>query len=120
MVLPGDANLDGFVDGDDVNILALNWNLTDRLFVDGDANGDGVVDGLDFSLLSSNYGITRQSLTMEGDLDGDWDVDDDDINVIALNGGMTGATRADGDSQVTEADLDLAHAQLGRFMTVVS
>lgn len=53
--IPGDANLDGVVDGLDIGLLvagfgeASSWGL-------GDFNGDGVVDGLDIGILVSTFG----------------------------------------------------------------
>lgn len=64
--IPGDANVDGKVDGSDVTILADNWqagvsggdsNVTWEM---GDFNGDGKVDGSDVTILADNwqYGVT--------------------------------------------------------------
>jgi hypothetical protein len=123
-LMPGDANLDGVVDSTDYNILSLNYTGVNRLFTQADFNGDGVVNGLDFSLLGNNYNVNRTSLDLKGDFDGDWDVDEDDLMVIADNALMTGATWADGDlngdGSVTMDDLDLAMAQYGSELTVVS
>ena len=55
--LPGDANGDGTVDINDLNIV-LNSMRTGAAgtWADGDFNGDGVVDISDFNLLLSYYG----------------------------------------------------------------
>ena len=60
---PGDANLDGRVDGSDVTILADNWQYgvgsPPKDWSDGDFNGDGKVDGSDVTILAMNwqYGV---------------------------------------------------------------
>ena len=49
--LPGDANLDGNVDGRDFNLWMRNRFQAERkLWTDGDFNGDGSVDGSDFNI----------------------------------------------------------------------
>ncbi|MCA9263946.1 MAG: tandem-95 repeat protein [Planctomycetales bacterium] len=53
--LPGDANLDGVVDGSDFN----RWNAHKFVdcgfsWADGDFTGDGVVDGSDFNVWNAN------------------------------------------------------------------
>lgn len=53
-MLPGDANLDGIVDGLDF----ITWNehkfTTSDAYCSGDFNADGVVDGLDFIVWNDN------------------------------------------------------------------
>jgi autotransporter-associated beta strand protein len=56
--LGGDANLDGVVNTDDFNALALNFNASGKLWTDGDANYDGIVNALDFNQLATNFGAT--------------------------------------------------------------
>jgi len=47
-VLPGDANLDGSVDGTDLNIVLSNYGVTSGgTWFTGDFNGDGAIDGTD-------------------------------------------------------------------------
>ena len=58
--LPGDANLDGKVDGSDLTILACNWqtgviNTQYATWSMGDFNGDGKVDGSDVTILAANW-----------------------------------------------------------------
>ena len=58
--LPGDANLDGRVDGSDVTILAGNWQFGvdgngTATWAMGDFNGDGKVDGSDVTILAANW-----------------------------------------------------------------
>jgi len=56
--LAADFDLDGDVDGFDVNILAANFGMSGMRFCQGDANGDGTVDGLDVDVLASSFGQT--------------------------------------------------------------
>jgi autotransporter-associated beta strand protein len=53
--LLGDANLDGFVNGEDFTILASNFNQPVTGWDQGDFNYDGYVNGEDFTLLASNF-----------------------------------------------------------------
>ncbi|MBN2022845.1 MAG: PEP-CTERM sorting domain-containing protein [Pirellulales bacterium] len=54
--LPGDANNDGAVDGEDAAILAANWLLGVAGGEDaGDFNTDGTVDDLDLAILAANW-----------------------------------------------------------------
>jgi hypothetical protein len=53
--LPGDINLDGQVDGLDLNILGQNWQGIGTVWATGDLNGDGTTDGLDLNILGSNW-----------------------------------------------------------------
>lgn len=55
--LPGDANLDGTVDGADLSILASNFGAGGG-WVFGNYNGDAGIDGADLSILSSNFGAS--------------------------------------------------------------
>ena len=59
--LPGDANLDGSVDGTDLNTVLSNYGVTSGpTWAMGDFNGDGAVDGTDLNIVLSNYGATHQ------------------------------------------------------------
>ena len=70
--LPGDANLDGVVDGSDFN----TWNehrFSDcgRSWSDGEFSGDGLVDASDFNIWSSNrFQSGLAAATGAGDADG--------------------------------------------------
>ena len=62
LVIPGDANNDGKVDGSDVTILAGNWqagvgnpNPQAITWGMGDFNHDGQVDGSDVTILAGNW-----------------------------------------------------------------
>ena len=61
-LLPGDVNLDGTVDVQDLAILAANYrkNVTGG-WMQGDFNNDGVVDVQDLALLAANYRRTQAS-----------------------------------------------------------
>jgi hypothetical protein len=48
--LPGDANLDGFVDGTDFGIWNANKFTTNSAWCSGDFNTDGFIDGSDFGI----------------------------------------------------------------------
>ena len=56
--MPGDANLDGAVNGTDLNIVLSNYNQTGMDWYHGDFNGDGAVDGADLNIVLSNYNQT--------------------------------------------------------------
>ena len=61
-LLPGDINLDGTVNVQDLAILAANYrkNVTGG-WMQGDFNNDGVVDVQDLALLAANYRRTQAS-----------------------------------------------------------
>lgn len=52
--LPGDANLDGFVDGSDFNLWNSHKFSAISAWCSGDFNADGAIDGSDFNLWNSN------------------------------------------------------------------
>jgi len=59
-VVPGDANIDGIVNGQDMALVASNWLETPAngqagQSLPGDANGDGIVNGQDIALIASNW-----------------------------------------------------------------
>lgn len=56
--IPGDANLDGAVDGLDAAILALNWQIpSGACWSQGDFDANGTVDGADATILAANWRI---------------------------------------------------------------
>jgi glycosidase len=57
---PGDANLDGAVNGSDFALLAGNFGRAGRGWSLGNFNGDSLVDGSDFALLAGNFGFQAQ------------------------------------------------------------
>jgi len=54
-LLPGDANRDGSVNGNDFSLLALNFNNPDGSWDQGDFVPGAAVDGNDFSALALNF-----------------------------------------------------------------
>jgi hypothetical protein len=63
--LPGDANLDGFVNAADLNALALNWRNSVSGWSVGDFNADSHVDAADLNLLALNWRRSSQILVPE-------------------------------------------------------
>ncbi|MBX7072168.1 MAG: hypothetical protein K1X71_03390 [Pirellulales bacterium] len=55
LVLKGDANGNGIVDGADYTIWADHFQQSPQPFWHGDFNGDGVVDGADYTLWADNF-----------------------------------------------------------------
>ena len=53
--LYGDANMDGAVNGADLNIVLSNYNQTGAIWGMGDFNYDGAVNGADLNIVLSNY-----------------------------------------------------------------
>ena len=53
--LCGDANLDGVVNGADLNVVLSNYNKTGMYWSQGDFNYDGTVNGADLNEVLSNY-----------------------------------------------------------------
>ena len=54
-IIPGDANLDGFVNAVDLNIVALGWQQTVGGWVDGDFNNDLLVNAVDLNTIALNW-----------------------------------------------------------------
>ena len=54
MAIPGDANLDGFVDASDFNVWNANKFTNDQVWCAGDFNHDGSTDGSDFNIWNEN------------------------------------------------------------------
>src|SRR5207248_11086633 len=55
----GDANVDGFVNYLDFNILATHFGTSSgAVWLDGDFNFDGIVNALDFNALATNFGTS--------------------------------------------------------------
>ena len=53
--LYGDSNLDGTVNGADLNAVLANYNKTGGLWYQGDFNYDGTVNGADLNTVLANY-----------------------------------------------------------------
>jgi probable HAF family extracellular repeat protein len=56
--LPGDANLDGTVNGADLNIVLSNFDKTGMDWAQGDFLGNGTVNGADLNIVLSNFNQT--------------------------------------------------------------
>jgi hypothetical protein len=55
-VIPGDVNYDGFINGQDIALVASHWLQSgDAKSLQGDANYDGIVNGQDIALIASNW-----------------------------------------------------------------
>jgi formylglycine-generating enzyme required for sulfatase activity len=57
-VLPGDANLDGKVDINDLTIVLANYGQTGMTWAQGEFTGDGTVDINDLTIVLANYDQT--------------------------------------------------------------
>ena len=127
-LLPGDANLDGWVDSSDYMIWQSHY-AQDGGWVEGDFNGDGIVRSEDQAIFSQTYGLNYQAIWISCDMDQDFDVDQSDINFIFNNLGMEEPTFWDGDlnfdGEVDSDDLDIAlvqfmlHGENGLFLNAV-
>ena len=53
--LPGDANLDGRVDGQDLNVVGRNWRQNVTSWCSGEFTADGVIDARDLNELGLNW-----------------------------------------------------------------
>ena len=54
-LLPGDADLDGTVDINDLSIVLTNYNMTGMTWTQGEFIGDGTVDINDLTIVLANY-----------------------------------------------------------------
>ncbi len=52
----GDANADGKVNVVDLGILATNYGLSGKTWIEGDFNGDGIVNVVDLGILATHFG----------------------------------------------------------------
>ena len=58
---PGDANLDGRVDINDLTIVLTNYGQTGMVWSQGDFDNDGTVDINDLTIVLTNYGMTSSA-----------------------------------------------------------
>ena len=58
--LNGDADLNGTVNGADLNTVLSNYNKTGMSWSQGDFNYDGTVNGADLNTVLSNYNQCRE------------------------------------------------------------
>ena len=59
--LPGNVNLDGRVDVNDLTIVLTNFGKSGMAWNEGDLNGDGTVDVNDLTIVLSSFGQTAAS-----------------------------------------------------------
>ena len=65
-ILPGDADLNGTVNAEDLNIVGNNWLRSSvTSWCDGDFNIDGVVDAHDLNVLGLNWQTDVRSRTLD-------------------------------------------------------
>lgn len=57
--LPGDANINGLVNGQDLAILSANFGTSGQSVLQGDFSGDGQVNGQDLAILAANFGASN-------------------------------------------------------------
>ena len=117
LVLTGDANLNGTVDGTDVIAVQQNFgnvaNSPDGFsYLVGDANFDSIVDGTDLIAVQQSFGqIAALIHLLLGDANNDGVVDGTDLIAVQQNFGDTGLINgsllgdANDDGQVNGDDL---------------
>lgn len=66
--IPGDASLDGIVDGGDLNLIGSNWMQPNRHWGQGNFDLSELVDGGDLNLIGSNWMQTAPGLSGGGGL----------------------------------------------------
>ena len=59
--MPGDANMDGQVDINDLTIVLANYNQSGMNWTTGDFNGSGAVDINDLTIVLANYNQTSSA-----------------------------------------------------------
>jgi len=96
----GDANLDGLIDIDDLQIVRDHWQGPAG-WAGGDFTGDDLADGDDADLIALNWTSAQEfgaawHVVFPGDSDRDGDVDSDDFaDLVAQFGGDPGENNAD-------------------------
>ena len=86
--LPGDANLDGTVDGSDFNRWNANKFSTSSNWTDGDFSLDGAIDGSDFNVWNANK-FTASNLTANVNVDLEIDAPAEQTRSAAASGFST-------------------------------
>jgi hypothetical protein len=116
----GDADLDGDVDGADLDIWVDNKFTSVDTWAEADFNASGDVDGSDFNLWSNNKMTPAVAASLgfaDGDVNFDGNVDISDIDWLftmknlyesdtTAYAGMVGVYDLDGDSAFDQDDLD--------------
>ena len=123
----GDANLDGQVNEQDLDILGTNW-LSTTGWAGGDFTGDDVAEWLDLALIGQHWqgttdflaAVQTAGITNIGDLTGDGFVGAADLDILLANWGDTveiyNLARGDltGDGLITNADLQILITHWGQ------
>jgi hypothetical protein len=120
--LEADGNGSGTVDAADALVPFVfggNYSAWSSHF-----GGGGMITEVDFQMYSANEGLDLRQIELLADLNRDWVVDYDDLEILGSNRSLTNPTSADGDldsdGDIDLDDLDLAFAQLGVAVAVVS
>lgn len=79
----------------------IGWEISTPLVVDGDVDGDGRVDGFDYQTLRFNFRRPGNRSLLEGDFDGDLDVDIFDFMAMQANFGAIDGQGAGGGAALT-------------------
>jgi subtilisin family serine protease len=95
-ILPGDANLNNYVEGNDFLIWQQNVGGSNRTFTQADYNGDGLTNNADNTIWQSNSGRHLVDLVF-ADFNHDGIVDSADLSLLLNNFGQTNASHAQGD-----------------------
>jgi hypothetical protein len=95
-ILPGDANLNNYVEGNDFLIWQQNIGPSNRTFTQADYNGDGVANIADNTIWQQNSGKHLMDLVF-ADFNHDGQVNQADLDIILGHFGATNASHADGD-----------------------
>jgi hypothetical protein len=117
--LPGDFDLNGLVDGDDMAIWSANdGTISGARYYDGDTDLDGDVDGDDLELLQGNSGFIGALAIAAADFNADGYVGAADYPLWRNTLGSTNvlAADADRDGVVGTGDFDFWRAMHGRSL----
>ncbi|NLE36967.1 MAG: hypothetical protein GX621_02985, partial [Pirellulaceae bacterium] len=56
LLLPGDVNMDGAVDNDDLIVISSHWGQSGMTWEEGDLNGDGTINAFDAAIVAAQFG----------------------------------------------------------------
>jgi hypothetical protein len=110
-ILPGDADRDNSVGGDDFSLILANWGETGQEWGDGDFDGNGTVGGSDYDFLLGNWGMDFSNLSILADYNNNYALDSsDEDDFVDYYGSSNLLADLNDDGNVTSADLDAALA----------
>ncbi|HYO25335.1 MAG TPA: dockerin type I domain-containing protein, partial [Lacipirellulaceae bacterium] len=122
-VLPGDASLDNYVNGNDFVIWQGSLGGPGRTFAQADFTGDGTTSSADLTVWQNNSGAKLRDLVF-ADFNQDTVVNFLDFSILSGNYGSTTADHddgdADGDGDVDGNDFVMLQRQLGLTLTWVA